>query len=87
MRTFTDAVDILRLRNSYRKTFEGTSEGRRVLRDLAKVCHAASTTFDEDPREAARREGKRQIWLRIQMLMNMQDDEVLNHFKQGDNDV
>lgn len=70
---------------AYREVFS-TAAGRRVLRDLARMCHAAGTTYHEDPREAARREGKRQVWLRIQSLINMDDTELLTLSKEIDNE-
>lgn len=75
MRKFTDPMEVFRLTRSYREIFRSEA-GKRVLRDLAKVCHAASTTFDENPSEQARKEGKRQIWLRIQNMINLSDDEI-----------
>lgn len=75
IRSFTDISDAVRLKRAYR-ALKNSPEGEVVLRDLAKVCHAVTTTFDEDPHEAARREGKRQVWLRIQNMINVPDEEV-----------
>lgn len=83
MKLFRDVLDFVRLKNAYRAVF-ATSEGKRVLEDLAKVCHAASTTFDADPREQSRREGKRQVWLRIQNMIHSTDDEIFNLAKEND---
>lgn len=83
MKPWESALDLVRVKKSYRSVFQ-TPEGRRVLRDLAKVCHAASTTFDADPREQARKEGKRQIWLRIQNMIMIPDDEVYKLEKEED---
>ena len=75
MRTFSDVTDIIRLKNYYREFFKSRA-GKAVLRDLAKVCHATTTTYNEDPREHAVAEGRRQIWLRIQNMINIPDAEI-----------
>lgn len=75
MRQFADIDDLVRLKRSYREVFSSPA-GKRVLRDLAKACHAATTTFDENPNEQSRKEGKRQIFLRIQNMINVPDEEV-----------
>lgn len=35
------------------------------LRDLGKRCHADTSTYHADPREHARREGRREVFLEI----------------------
>lgn len=82
-RLFQDISDLVRLKRSYRAVFK-TPEGQVVLRDLAKVCYAAQTTFDAEPHEQARREGARQVWLSIQSMLNIPDDEVF-HYAKGEN--
>lgn len=82
MRKFTDLTDFVRLKQSYREVF-GTALGKKVLADLAKSCHAASTTADPDPREQSRKEGKRQIWLRIQNMIHLPDEEIFNLEKEN----
>lgn len=62
-------------RYSYRLTFEGI-HGKRVLRDLAKFCRAHETTFHEDPRIHAVMEGRREVWLRIQGNLHLDDDAL-----------
>ena len=84
MRTFKKLENLLHLKRHYRVTFS-TPEGKQVLKDLAALCHAASTTFDADPREQARREGKRQVWLRIQNMLNIPDAELIVLAKEDDN--
>ena len=74
------ADDMIRLKNAYRDV-ANSPQGQVVLRDLAKVCHAASTTFDENPNVHARNEGKRLVWLRIQNMLHMSDEEVYNFEK------
>lgn len=75
MRQFQLATDIVRVKNAYR-ALEKTLEGQIVLRDLARTCNAASTTFDKDPQQHSFNAGKRQVWLRIQNMINMPDREV-----------
>lgn len=77
MKIFEKAADLVRLKRAYRAVFS-TPEGKRVLADLARLCHAASTTSDPDAREHSRKEGKRQVWLRIQNMLHLPDDEVFN---------
>lgn len=83
MKLFKKIEDILVLKRTYRQVFS-TPEGKRVLRDLATLCHAATTTFDTDPREEARREGKRQVWLRLQNMLHVQDADLINLTKEND---
>jgi hypothetical protein len=85
MRKFTSVESLLDLKRSYRQLF-GSPVGELVLRDLAKLCHAASTTYDPDPREQARKEGKRQVWLRIQSMMHVSDAALINLTKDNPND-
>lgn len=84
MKYFNRIEDLIHLKRSYRRLFE-TEDGKRVLRDLAKLCHAASTTADADPREHARKEGKRQVWLRIQNMLHVPDADLVTMTKENDN--
>jgi hypothetical protein len=54
----------------YALTF-GSASGQRVLEDLKHHCYAERTTFHVDAAEMARREGKREMWLYIQRLVQM----------------
>lgn len=47
-----------------------------VLEDLAAFCRANETTFHGDPRAHALAEGRREVWLRIQQHLQL-DDETL----------
>ena len=58
----------------YRAAF-GTEAGKLVLGDLARFCHAYSSTYDDDPRAAAALEGRRQVWLRIQDYLGTDEPE------------
>lgn len=64
-----------RRRWNYRKTFNNPP-GEAVLRDLAKFCRAHETTAHADPTLAAVQEGRREVWLRIQHHLQL-DDKTL----------
>jgi hypothetical protein len=64
-----------RRRTAYYKTFSGPF-GQEVLQDLAKFCRAHESTFHADPRAHAVAEGRREVWLRIQRHLQL-DDETL----------
>ncbi len=59
-----------RIHSAYRATF-GTDQGRFVLAHIADMCHATETTFETDPMAMAVAEGRRQIWLSIQDMMEI----------------
>lgn len=51
--------------------------GRIVLRDLAQFCGAAGKTiFHSDPHVLARREGRREVFVRICIMLNLDEMEV-----------
>lgn len=51
--------------------------GRIVLRDLAQFCGAAGKTiFHADPHILARREGRREVFVRICILLSLDEMEV-----------
>lgn len=62
-------------RDAYRETFRG-KQAERVLRDLAKFCRASASTYEDDARKHAFREGRREVWLRIQAMLNLPDSRV-----------
>lgn len=63
-------------RAAYRAAF-GDEAGRRVLKDLAWFGYASRPTHVQgDPVQTAHNEGMRRMFLRIQSLMNMSEDEV-----------
>jgi hypothetical protein len=64
-----------RRRTAYVKTFQGPF-GQEVLQDLAKFCRAHESTFHVDARAHAVAEGRREVWLRIQRHLQL-DDETL----------
>jgi hypothetical protein len=66
-------------RRCYQATFlpdGGSPDAERVLADLRRFCRADSTTFDPDPQMAAFKAGKREVWLRINYYLNLDDAAV-----------
>ena len=62
----------------YATVFGGDGAGRRVLDDLRRACFAFRSTFTPgDPYETARNEGAREVVLRIQRLMELEKDGLL----------
>jgi hypothetical protein len=75
--------DWLRTRNAYRDVFSDDA-GRRVLRDLGRICDPTRSNFDPDPRQHAYNEGKRAIWLRIQNMLNLSEEQIYQTLKEND---
>ncbi len=51
--------------------------GQMVLADLRDFCHASDATiFDTDPLVMARREGRREVFVRIKNFLNLDEDAV-----------
>ncbi len=49
-----------------------------VLADIAKFCHANDTTaVSSDPIQMAVREGRRQVWLRINRALNLTPEQQM----------
>ena len=72
-----DMKDIIRIRiidkkRAYQGTFpkDGLASSA-VLADFAQFCHATTSTFSADPYVHALREGRREVWLRIQKYLNL----------------
>lgn len=63
------------LRNDYKKVFE-SEEGKKVLKDLEKVCLYRATTFDKDSLVMAFQEGLRAVYLHITTIMEMDIEEL-----------
>lgn len=61
---------------SYRSSI-GAPAGRLALADLADFCRANSSTFHPDPHIAARLDGRREVWLRIQQHLNLSPDQLM----------
>lgn len=47
-----------------------------VLADLRDHCFANSYTFHRDPYESARRQGRREAWLRISQHLNLDEERI-----------
>jgi hypothetical protein len=47
-----------------------------VLADMRDHCFANAYTFHRDPYEAARRQGRREAWLRITQHLNLDEAKV-----------
>ncbi len=64
-------------KGAYARTFNIESrDAQAVLVDLSKFCRAHKSTAHPDPHMAARLDGRREVWLRIQQHLNL-DDETL----------
>jgi len=62
-------------RDAYKATYLNPP-GQRVLKDLAKFCRALESTFNPDPHIAAKLDGRREVFLRIQSHLQLTDDEL-----------
>ena len=53
--------------------------GLTALKDIARFCRAAETTFHptQDARTQAMLEGRRQVWLRIEQHLKLSPEELL----------
>jgi hypothetical protein len=61
----------------YRRLFDIQSrDAQDVLRDLARFCRAHQSTAHVDPHAAARLDGRREVWLRIQSHLQLSDDDL-----------
>lgn len=62
---------------AYGKVFDPKSPyTHEVLSDLAQFCRAHETTFHADPRLHAVLEGRREVWLKIERMLNLTPDEL-----------
>ena len=79
-----------RRRAGYRALF-GPGDGgftpaqEAVIADLKRFCHAQTPTYSADPREHALREGRREVWLRIQHFLQLTDGQIAD-IKETDDD-
>lgn len=67
--------------SAYRATFLNP-KGEEVLADLALFCRAHKSTAHPDPHMAARLDGRREVWLRIQAHLQLSDEELWKLFNQ-----
>jgi hypothetical protein len=70
--------DFLRQRQQAYQAAFGGPIGQLVLADLARFCRATETTFDANERAHALKEGRREVWLRIQEHLQLSDDDLWN---------
>ena len=81
---FQRARAFLRRRGtSYKVTFDSET-GRDVLADLARFCRAHESTFDPDARLSAVKQGRHEVWLRIQQHLRLSDDELWSLYGRKD---
>lgn len=70
------ALQFLRERQTAYQAFFLQPAGQVILSDLAEFCFAHQTTYDSDERLHARKEGRRDVWLRIQHHLNLSDADL-----------
>lgn len=62
---------------AYNRVFDKQSvHTNLVLKDLAKFCRAHQSTFHPDPRMHAVLEGRREVWLRIEELLQLSVEQI-----------
>ncbi|MBS4046563.1 MAG: hypothetical protein KG075_09505 [Alphaproteobacteria bacterium] len=62
---------------AYRRVFNLESlDVETVLVDLARFCRAHESTGSQDPAIAARLDGRREVWLRIQQNLKLTDQQL-----------
>jgi hypothetical protein len=62
---------------AYHRVFDRKSPyTQEVLKDLARFCRAHESTFHADPRLHAVLEGRREVWLLIERMLNLSTEEL-----------
>lgn len=62
-------------------------DGERFLAWLKFQCRPHKTTWEGDPMQMGVYEGKRQVWLAVQELINLSDEKVAQlMMEQGENE-
>lgn len=51
-------------------------DGEAVLADLRDFCFAQQSSFSTDAVVMARREGRREVWLRLMKFLNLDENQV-----------
>lgn len=59
----------------YRAAFLG-KDGQVVLQDLMGKCFSNATTFVDDERQSLINEGRRQVWLHINTMLNLTPEQI-----------
>jgi hypothetical protein len=67
--------------SAYRQTFTGEGAPKIVMADLARFCFANKTTFHTNARMEGQLEGRREVWLRINAIMNLSEEELFDLLK------
>jgi hypothetical protein len=68
---------------NYVRAFAG-GPAKVVLGDLARFCRANASTFHENPAIQAKLDGRREVWLRIQQHLQLNDAELWRLLTEGD---
>lgn len=79
MRHWTEALRgfVTGRRHAYRRVFNLESvDAQAVLVDLARFCRAHVSTGHPDAAVAARLDGRREVYLRIQQHLRLDDDTL-----------
>ena len=64
-------------RRAYQRVFgTGNPDAVVVMQDLARFCRAYQTTVTSDARASAVLEGRREVWLRIQQHLQLDEDTL-----------
>ena len=66
-------------KGAYQMVFQA-GYGPEVLADLARFCGAFETTWNENDRQHARAEGRREVYLRIMKHLNFTPAELAVHY-------
>ena len=74
-------VKQLRRVTAYQEIFE-TSAGQIVLHDLMKTHHMLNSSFDENTHQSARKEGERNVVLRILSLLQVDAFALSQKYKE-----
>lgn len=64
--------------HAYQIVFSEGAAASVVLADLAKFCRAEMPTFHADPRQHARLEGRREVWLRVKQHLEKSLEDLLD---------
>lgn len=63
------------LRSAYASVFHNPV-GERVANDLRRFCRAEVSTFHTDPHVSAYQQGRRDVWLHINEILEMPEEEL-----------
>lgn len=66
---------VFKRQRAYQHVFNGIA-GEEVLKDLARFCRANDSTGHQDSHVAARLDGRREVFLRIQQHLRLTQEQV-----------